>query len=597
MTEAAQRLERTDQLEELRFQKALLEAQGEASLDGILVVSGDGRILFYNRRFAELWRLTPEVLAQRSDVAALEAVRDQLADPDQFLTQVGLLYANPSATSRDEIQLKDGRVFERYTAPVTGPDGTHYGRVWFFRDATEQREAAEVRDQLVHEHAAREAALQRTTRLRALHEAALAIAGPVSADQAAVAQLLATITARAVAALDARDGRLVLADDAAWADLVPKRPDGERGADGGSGEIVLGHTGQLRRAAQRSSGATEHVLLTGEAVVVPDTRAPSRFGPYPQLAEVGIGSLIMVPLRTAGEVIGVLGVTFNEGRPRDLLETEDRDVLELFAAHAAAALQRVRLAYADRQLAHQRDELAQRDAETIALREVDRLKSELLSTVSHELRTPLSVIYGYAQLVQRRGGQSAGAADRMLAAASQLTRLVEDLLDFANFERGEVSVRPEVFDVVTTARALASEFRARDGGERIREVLPARLPVFADRGRVAQVLANLLENALKYAPSGPIVVRAKHIRSGEGDRHFVRLEVADRGPGIPLVEQPRVWERFYRGQRVNELNLARGTGIGLAVVKALVEAQGGRVGLKSTPGRGARFWADLPAAA
>ena len=188
MTQAAQRLERADQLEELRFQKALLEAQGEASLDGILVVSSDGRILSYNRRFAELWRLPPEVLAQRSDGAALEAVRDQLADPDQFLAQVGLLYANPDATSRDEILLKDGRVFERYTAPVTGPDGTHYGRVWFFRDATEQRDAAQVRDQLVREHAARDAAVQRTTRLRALHEAALAIAGPVSADRAAVAR-------------------------------------------------------------------------------------------------------------------------------------------------------------------------------------------------------------------------------------------------------------------------------------------------------------------------------------------------------------------------------------------------------------------------
>jgi signal transduction histidine kinase len=108
---------------------------------------------------------------------------------------------------------------------------------------------------------------------------------------------------------------------------------------------------------------------------------------------------------------------------------------------------------------------------------------------------------------------------------------------------------------------------------------------------VVQVVSNLVENAIKYAPEGPIEVRAVHQGAA------VRIEVEDQGPGIPPEEQPRVWEKFYRSQQVVELNLARGTGIGLAVVKALVEAQCGRVGLVSTPGQGSRFWFEVPAGA
>jgi signal transduction histidine kinase len=112
----------------------------------------------------------------------------------------------------------------------------------------------------------------------------------------------------------------------------------------------------------------------------------------------------------------------------------------------------------------------------------------------------------------------------------------------------------------------------------------------ADSARVIQVVSNLVENAIKYAPEGPITVQAALAGAA------VRIEVRDCGPGIPLAEQHRVWEKFYRAQQVVELNLARGTGIGLAVVKALVEAQSGRVGLDSRPGAGCCFWFEVPAA-
>ena len=150
-------------------------------------------------------------------------------------------------------------------------------------------------------------------------------------------------------------------------------------------------------------------------------------------------------------MLGALAVNF--ARPGRLREG-DRELLELFAAHTAAALERARLA-AERQTA-QRD-LAARAAEAAALRELDRLKNEFLSTISHELRTPLTVVHGYAQLLTERAPALDHAAveaqaQRILSASTQLAHLVQDLLDFARLERGEVAVHPQDGDLIPVLR-------------------------------------------------------------------------------------------------------------------------------------------------
>ncbi|HEX8911700.1 MAG TPA: diguanylate cyclase, partial [Humisphaera sp.] len=126
---------------ELQHQKALLESQAEASVDGILAVSAEGRILCRNRRFGELWGIPEETLRAGSDAAALDAVRPMLPDPDGFVRRVAELMARPDTTVRDEVRLLDGRVLDRYSAPLRGPDGAAIGRVWYFRDVTDRRAA------------------------------------------------------------------------------------------------------------------------------------------------------------------------------------------------------------------------------------------------------------------------------------------------------------------------------------------------------------------------------------------------------------------------------------------------------------------------
>jgi PAS domain S-box-containing protein len=583
-------------IDDLRFQKSLLEAQSEASPDGILVVSPEGRILSFNQRFVDLWGLSEEVLVGGEDAMALAAVRDKLVDPQAFLDRISYLYAHPDKTAVDTLHLTDGRTIERYSAPVEGAEGAIYGRVWYFRDVTDRLAAEAARAALIREQAARESAIKRSARLRSLHEAALTIAAPVPAEPAAVASLLARITRLAVAALEGRDGRIVLAEHPAWRALVPEsRPE--------DGLILLDHAGHLRRSPQRPNGITRHVLEWGELKLVEDTGAETGFGPYPGLDEAGIRSFVVAPLLAGEHVLGALSVTFNHRRP---LDTEDREALELFAAHAAAALERVRLE-TERQDALR--DLATREAEAAALRQLDRLKSSLLLMISHELRTPLTLIHGYAELLKARAGALTQEslytmAQRIHTGSTQLAQLVDNLLDFARIQHGEALVAPETYDLVPALEDVLTGFRTRPGGDRLMVEGPPSLPVYADRIRLVQVISNLVENALTYAPNGPIVVRVAPLAPADPDPPDppdptgapggVRLSVADSGPGLPLEEQPLVWDSFFRGAHVAGLNVAPGSGIGLAVVKALVEAHGGRVGLNSTPGAGATFWLELP---
>ncbi|HEX7722492.1 MAG TPA: PAS domain S-box protein [Pyrinomonadaceae bacterium] len=124
---------------ELRFQKSLLESQTEASIDGVLVVSPTGEILSFNHRFLALWGLAGEEILGKSDREAMGSVLDQVKSPQQFVERVQYLYEHPNERSEEEIELSHGRTFERHSAPVHGPQGEHYGRVWFFRDITERK--------------------------------------------------------------------------------------------------------------------------------------------------------------------------------------------------------------------------------------------------------------------------------------------------------------------------------------------------------------------------------------------------------------------------------------------------------------------------
>jgi PAS domain S-box-containing protein len=135
------KLKQTEQ--EIIFKNTVLETQQETSLDAILIVDENGNILSYNQNFIEMWCLPPELVSAREDGPVLQAVTDQVENPEAFYARVQYLFAHPEVKSREEIRLKDGRIIDRYTDSITGTDGRYYGRVAYFRDITEMRKAAQ----------------------------------------------------------------------------------------------------------------------------------------------------------------------------------------------------------------------------------------------------------------------------------------------------------------------------------------------------------------------------------------------------------------------------------------------------------------------
>lgn len=236
-------------------------------------------------------------------------------------------------------------------------------------------------------------------------------------------------------------------------------------------------------------------------------------------------------------------------------------------------------------------ELERTQRQVRVLEETDRARQELLANVSHELRTPLSsILTGSTALLGREDLAPAREELGSIAAeARRLGRLVGDMLDMARIEGGALDLHREPIDVAEAVEAAIDRLHRHSPGRVVRWDATAAggIRVLADWDRLAQVLDNLVGNADRLAPSRtPIGVDV----TGAGDA--VEISVVDAGPGVPAEMRGRIFERFVRGEGGGG---SPGTGLGLPIVRALVEAQGGRVWLEDPPEGGSRFAFTLPA--
>ncbi|MBN1583431.1 MAG: sensor histidine kinase KdpD, partial [Anaerolineae bacterium] len=284
-----------------------------------------------------------------------------------------------------------------------------------------------------------------------------------------------------------------------------------------------------------------------------------------------------LPLRTARGMVGVLGV--KPVHPGRLLSPEQRRLLEALANQAALATERAQLA-----------EAAQR-AQLLAATE--KLQSALLNSISHDLRTPLVSITGVLSSLEDEDAPLEPQTRRALIEtareeAERLNRLVSNLLNMTRIEAGAVRIAWELEDVQDVIGSALEQLKSRMEGRQIRVDVPPDLPfVPMDFVLMVQVLVNVIDNALKYSPpETPIDIRAW---MAEGE---VTVQVADRGIGIPVDDLERVFDKFYRVQRPDNVT---GTGLGLAISKGFVEAHGGRIWAENRMGGGAAFTIALPA--
>jgi signal transduction histidine kinase len=228
-------------------------------------------------------------------------------------------------------------------------------------------------------------------------------------------------------------------------------------------------------------------------------------------------------------------------------------------------------------------------------RELDRMKDEFVATVSHELRTPLTSMMGFLEMLRDgEAGPLTDEQDRFLAivhrSSQRLQRLVGDLLFVSRLDASGLQLRIDemrIDEVVAEAvEANAALARAREIDLRS-ELQPLR-PVPADRERLAQVVANLLSNALKFTPAGGSVTARTFADDGSAV-----IEIEDTGIGIPEGEQERLFQRFFRSSTATAQAIP-GTGLGLVITKAITEAHGGEISVSSAPGRGTCFRISIP---
>lgn len=233
-------------------------------------------------------------------------------------------------------------------------------------------------------------------------------------------------------------------------------------------------------------------------------------------------------------------------------------------------------------------------------KQVERVKDEFISIVSHELRTPLTAVHGAVRLLE---GGAAGAlpepAARLVGVAAhsteRLRHIVDDILDLEKTAWGQMEFDLQPVEAAPLLKHIAQSYEVVDmpAGVALQIQAPQGLCLRADPARLAQVVGNLVANALKYAPpSTPVrlVARPEHAGEGEG----VRIEVLDQGPGVPVSFAGRIFQRFAQAD-MNTTRQKGGSGLGLSIVKAMVEGMGGRVGFESAPGHTC-FWVALPAA-
>jgi PAS domain S-box-containing protein len=515
MQELFQDLERSSQtqlaLERDKLQRslAIMQATLGASLDGVLVVDQERGVVDFNQRFLELWGVAEEVVRGCQHELLLERTAPLVSDPDEFQRRVLELYGNPTSSSHDELDLRDGRILERFSSPIHLPGGAAHGRVWFFRDVTMRRRTEEEMRQM----------------------------------------------SRFLDSIVENIPHLVLVKDAAHLRLLRMNR---------AGEEMIG----WRREELLGKSAFDIFPPDQAAVLDADDRAVLASGKPGSIEERVIETRERGTITVHSKKLPILGP---DGQPQYLLAIM-QDVTEAKQA--------------EREL---------REAKEAAER-ASRTKSGFLSNMSHEMRTPLNSILGFARVLdlERCGPLTERQREYVqyiLRAGKHMLNLVNDLLDLRRLEEDRsslASTRVEMAHLVDEAIQLVKSL-ADERGQTVAVELPPFLPdALADRRAVVQILVNLLSNAIKFTPeAGRIAVRA---RPGPDLLH---VAVVDSGIGIRPEDQARLFTYFEQLGAKQEHSM-KGSGIGLALTRALVEKLGGTIDVTSAPGAGSTFEFSIP---
>ncbi|MCY1141108.1 ATP-binding protein [Actinoplanes sp. Pm04-4] len=527
-----ERLEQGDE-HERAFLQALLD-----SLDtGVGACDEDGRLTLFNQALRDIHGTGAADLPAEDWPRAYDLYHPDgrtLLRPDEV--PLAQAYAGKRVDHAELVIAPAGEAPRRFTVnarPLETPDGQRLGAVVAMHDITEQRRAETFREVrlavargLADSHSAGEAADRTVAAVGAGLEWAVGEFWQIGTD---------AIT---------RVGSW-----AAPGHGIPDRPQHVRRGEGLAGHIW----------------ASDSELWLPE--VLDDPRTVLRAA---QVRAAGLHSAIGVPVRSDDRVLGVL--LFFTAVPLE----PDPDVLDLL----------------DGVCAHLGRHMERRRAEELAL-ELARVKDELVGMVSHELRNPLSAIRSYSETLlddPALTGEQRHLAEVIDRRSTHMQHLVDDLLDLARLEAGQMSIDPQPLSAARLIRETVQAQRPAAEAKQLTVTVdaPRHLPVLADPVRLRQVLDNLVSNAVKYTPEGGAVTVTARLT---GD---VVIEVADTGIGVPPGEHHRLFDRFFRASNAVRKG-TKGTGLGLAITKAIVDAHGGHISAAPAATAGSVFTVVLPA--
>jgi PAS domain S-box-containing protein len=533
----------------------ILRATIESTADGIIVIGLDEKILDYNHRFLELWRVPPGFLEGKGYRQALHYVEDQLVHGEECVRRMGEILADHASESHDVLQFKDGRIYERFSRPQR-LGGKCIGRVFSYRDVSE-RIRFEERLQV---HAERQNMVTEISRL-------------ITRARFNREKIIDCIVKRLAKYFN--DGVIVR--------LFP----GDRGeietmSYFHSDESVM----QLLRVSAVEKGdhckipALAEMLQTGRTLLLTGNEEIKKkiSESYMELANrYGIHCWLNAPLRVAGHVIGTLSLFRFRNAP--CFTSDEIEFIQEIADHAAIAVDNANL-YAESQHAVE-------------------LRDDFIAVASHELKTPLTSLKMQLQLLKERIRPVVKMPTlepilKMLASSDQqiarLARLIDDMIDTSRLTTGRLALNLEKFDMNVLVKQLAKQFEDQLARAKCDLELTTSSPAFGnwDRMRIEQILTNLLTNAIKYGAGRPIQIKVSE-RQG-----FVYVSVRDFGIGIAKDDHERIFNRFERAVSSKSFG---GLGIGLFISRQIADAHGGKLWVESSLGEGAVFHLELPVTA
>lgn len=611
--------ERKEAEKKLKQSLSLLQATLDSTADGILVVNREGRITSFNKQFKEMFNHSNAIIESGEDNLAIEFVLNQLEDPDFFVSRINYLYEHPTLESFDIIELKDGRILERFSCPQY-LDGEPAGRVWNFRDITIRKKAEQQLHLMAHALKSINESISITdtnNRILFLNEAFLKTYGYDDGNE---------LIGKDISFLRSQNNDPEIVDqilrstiEAGWqGEIFNRKKDGTEFPISLSTSVILDENGHILGMAGVATDITQR-KQTEELLRQSEMKYRNLIETMPdgyyrstsdgKFVEVNKAMVKLLGYESEDELMSIdikKDLYFDPSDRESLvlqINPEELDVYQLKKKDGTAVWVEDHGWYvkdkSGKIIFHEgvaRDITERKIAEiqlqkySEELQEANATKDKFFSIIAHDLKSPFNSLMGFSEIIKNEARNLDIATIEQYAGLISSTstntyRLLENLLDWARMQQSQLVFKPVSFilsNVVNDVLEILIE-KANSKMIAIINYIPGNLIVWADKDMLKTILRNLISNALKFTPTnGKVEIKAALMNDE------LEISITDNGIGIKPDEISKIFKigsSFSKRGTENE----KGTGLGLLLCKEFVEKHNGQIKVESQVGKGSTF--------